>query len=259
MRVFALVRTQATLRGRARPRRPARPGRSWPRPRTEPWHLTSVEQEELPAAPDLEALLAGLSWPSTVDGMAVTVERVVLPPAAEEAMPAGHRRGARVPAGPPRAAGRAARRRRAARRAVLVRGAQPRRTTPPTRSARARTWCPGLRRRRVPDVDARRDRRAASVQVGRSSAVRRRRSPSIASRASCSVAIAHHAQPVRHVADDLVAVRGRGQEPRRAVARRAGELLPDAADRPDLAGHVHGARCRRCPRRSPRPPASSCR
>lgn len=86
VRVFALVRTQAMLLtepGLADQLDPA----VLTAARTEPWHLTSVEQEELPQAPDLETLLAGLSWPSTVDGMAVTVERVVLPPAAEETMP----------------------------------------------------------------------------------------------------------------------------------------------------------------------------
>lgn len=86
VRVFALVRTQQMLRtepGLASQLDPTVLAAA----RAQPWHLTSVEQEELPAAPDLETLLAGLSWPSTVDGMAVTVERVVLPPAAEEAMP----------------------------------------------------------------------------------------------------------------------------------------------------------------------------
>ena len=86
VRVFALVRTQEMLRtepGLAAQLDPTVLAAA----KEQPWHLTSVEQEELPAAPDLETLLAGLSWPSTVDGMAVTVERVVLPPAAEEAMP----------------------------------------------------------------------------------------------------------------------------------------------------------------------------
>jgi hypothetical protein len=53
----------------------------------DPHHLTSIEQEGLPPAGDLEELLAGLSWPDGVDGAAVTVERVVLPPAAEEGIP----------------------------------------------------------------------------------------------------------------------------------------------------------------------------
>jgi hypothetical protein len=51
-------------------------------------HLTSVEQDGLPAATDLEQLLGGITWPASVDGAAITVERVILPPAAEEAMPA---------------------------------------------------------------------------------------------------------------------------------------------------------------------------
>lgn len=51
-------------------------------------HLTSIEQEGLPPAADLEELLGGITWPSSVEGAAITVERVILPPAAEEAMPA---------------------------------------------------------------------------------------------------------------------------------------------------------------------------
>lgn len=87
VRVFALVRTQAALA--------AEPGLAdqltpdvLAAARADDWHLTSVEQEGLPAAEDLEQLLAALSWPDAVDGVAVTVERVVLPPEAEEALPA---------------------------------------------------------------------------------------------------------------------------------------------------------------------------
>jgi len=86
VRVFALVRTQEALAAE-----PALADQLTPEvlaaARAEPWHLTSVEQEGLPAADDLEGLLAELSWPPTVHGAAVTVERVVLPPAAEAAMP----------------------------------------------------------------------------------------------------------------------------------------------------------------------------
>lgn len=56
--------------------------------RADAGHLTSIEQEGLPGAAGLEDLLAQLSWPPTVDGAAVVVERVVLPTAAEDAMPA---------------------------------------------------------------------------------------------------------------------------------------------------------------------------
>ncbi|WP_046528846.1 PPA1309 family protein [Cellulomonas sp. FA1] len=86
VRVFALVRTQAALA--------AEPGLAeqlapevLEAARADDQHLTSVEQEGVPAAEDLERLLGGLSWPATVDGAAVTVERVVLPPGAEEDLP----------------------------------------------------------------------------------------------------------------------------------------------------------------------------
>ncbi|HEY0119588.1 MAG TPA: PPA1309 family protein [Cellulomonas sp.] len=86
VRVFALVRTAVAL--------DAEPSLADQMPpdalaaaRTTPWHLTSVEQEGLPQADDLEDLLAGLGWPPTVDGAVVTVERIVLPTAAEDAMP----------------------------------------------------------------------------------------------------------------------------------------------------------------------------
>ena len=86
VRVFALVRTSVALEAE-----PSLAGQMTPEvlvaARTTPWHLTSVEQEGLPAADDLEELLAGLGWPDTVDGAVVTVERIVLPPAAEDAMP----------------------------------------------------------------------------------------------------------------------------------------------------------------------------
>ena len=86
VRVFALVRTQRALAAE-----PSLADQLEPEvlasARTNPWHLTSVEQEGLPAADDVEQLLAQLSWPETVDGAALTVERVVLPPAAEAQMP----------------------------------------------------------------------------------------------------------------------------------------------------------------------------
>ena len=86
VRVFALVRTAVALAAE-----PSLAGQMTPEvlvgARTTPWHLTSVEQEGLPPADDLEDLLAGLAWPATVDGAVVTVERIVLPTAAEAAMP----------------------------------------------------------------------------------------------------------------------------------------------------------------------------
>jgi hypothetical protein len=87
VRVFALVGTQAAL--------VAEPGLETQlapevvaAARGDAHHLTSVEQEGLPQVDSLEELLGVLTWPDTVDGAAVVVERVVLPTAAEDAMPA---------------------------------------------------------------------------------------------------------------------------------------------------------------------------
>jgi hypothetical protein len=87
VRVFALVRTSAALAAEPSLRAQLAPD-VLAAAATTPWHLTSIEQEGLPAADDLEGLLAALAWPDSVDGAAVTVERVVLPPAAEAGMPA---------------------------------------------------------------------------------------------------------------------------------------------------------------------------
>ncbi len=86
LRLFALVRTSAALR-----RDPALARRLPPEvvaaADADAEHLTAVEQEELPEVDSLEDLLARIGWPETVDGVAVVVERSVLPPAAEEALP----------------------------------------------------------------------------------------------------------------------------------------------------------------------------
>ena len=52
--------------------------------RSDPELLMVVEQEGLPAAADLEHLLAQLAWPESVHGAAISVERLLLPPAAQE-------------------------------------------------------------------------------------------------------------------------------------------------------------------------------
>lgn len=86
VRVFALVGTQAALAAE-----PTLESQLAPEvvaaARADAHHLTSVEQEGLPPAESLEELLGVLSWPQTVDGAAVVVERVVLPPAAEDDVP----------------------------------------------------------------------------------------------------------------------------------------------------------------------------
>ncbi len=47
----------------------------------------TIEQDDLPAHSDVEELLAQLAWPPQVDGVAVAIERIVLPPGAEEGLP----------------------------------------------------------------------------------------------------------------------------------------------------------------------------
>jgi len=83
VRVFALVRTDEALA--------ADPdiaelldAATVEESRTDPELLMVVEQEGLPAAADLEHLLAQLAWPDSVHGAAISVERLVLPPAAQD-------------------------------------------------------------------------------------------------------------------------------------------------------------------------------
>ena len=49
--------------------------------------FTAIEQEGLVNASSLELLLARLAWPPDVDGVALAVERLVVPPDAERDLP----------------------------------------------------------------------------------------------------------------------------------------------------------------------------
>ena len=49
--------------------------------------LSAVEQENLPPTANLESLLGGIAWPTTVVGVALAVERIVVPPEAERDLP----------------------------------------------------------------------------------------------------------------------------------------------------------------------------
>ncbi|ARQ68706.1 PPA1309 family protein [Streptomyces marincola] len=51
--------------------------------------LTPVEQDELPQGAPLDEFLATIAWPGAVAGCAMTLERLMLPPAAEATMPDG--------------------------------------------------------------------------------------------------------------------------------------------------------------------------
>ena len=52
-----------------------------------PGALTAVEQEGMPPTSDLESLLGRIGWPETVEGCALVIERVVVPPEAERDLP----------------------------------------------------------------------------------------------------------------------------------------------------------------------------
>jgi hypothetical protein len=49
--------------------------------------LTPVEQDQMPADRSLEQVLGGIMWPAEVYGCAAVVERLVLPPSADTALP----------------------------------------------------------------------------------------------------------------------------------------------------------------------------
>lgn len=86
VRLFALIETGAALQ--ADPTLAERlPAEVVETARAEPHHLTSVEQEGVGDANDLEGLLARIAWPPAVAGAAVVVERIVLPPEAEQDVP----------------------------------------------------------------------------------------------------------------------------------------------------------------------------
>ncbi|WP_052851888.1 PPA1309 family protein [Streptomyces avicenniae] len=51
--------------------------------------LTPVEQDELPDGLPLDEFLATIAWPDAVTGCALTIERLMLPPSAEAAIPEG--------------------------------------------------------------------------------------------------------------------------------------------------------------------------
>jgi hypothetical protein len=53
--------------------------------------LTPVEQDDVPVDEALETVLGRIMWPAEVFGCAAVVERLVLPPTADDAMPADPR------------------------------------------------------------------------------------------------------------------------------------------------------------------------
>jgi len=78
-RLFALVRTAGLIQREPHLQAQLGPG--------ENGELTAIEQEGLPEESSLESTLARLAWPEEVDGVALAVERLVVPPEAERDLP----------------------------------------------------------------------------------------------------------------------------------------------------------------------------
>lgn len=78
-RLFALVRTATLVEREPALREQLRRG--------DPSGYTAIEQEGLPSTSHLESLLGRIAWPEEVDGAAIAVERVVVPPEAERDLP----------------------------------------------------------------------------------------------------------------------------------------------------------------------------
>ncbi len=87
-RLFALVRTAALLEREPGLRQQLDPG-TLSAAAADQGHLIAVEQDGLPQTSNLESILGQLAWGPDVDGVALTVERVVVPPEAERDLPPG--------------------------------------------------------------------------------------------------------------------------------------------------------------------------
>lgn len=77
-RLFALVLTDDLVA--------KRPGIADQLP-ADPGDITLVEQEGVPTDRPIEDLLTEIAWPDTVSGCAAVIERIMLPPEAEDALP----------------------------------------------------------------------------------------------------------------------------------------------------------------------------
>ena len=76
-RLFAISDTRQLLE-----REPSLAAQLLGSPADSPW--TTIEQEGLPAHGDLDELLGGIGWPPSVDGVAVSAERIMVPPAGSD-------------------------------------------------------------------------------------------------------------------------------------------------------------------------------
>lgn len=86
VRVFALIRTAQAI-ARDPSLRDQLPPDLVEAAAGDPEHVTSVEQDGLPQTESVSELLGRIAWPRTVDGAAVVLERIVVPPEAEAGLP----------------------------------------------------------------------------------------------------------------------------------------------------------------------------
>jgi hypothetical protein len=85
-RLFALVRTAAVLEREPSLRSQLDPG-TVKAADADPGHLIAIEQERLPVTSNLESMLRQMAWGPDVDGVALAIERLVVPPEAERDLP----------------------------------------------------------------------------------------------------------------------------------------------------------------------------
>jgi hypothetical protein len=79
MRMFALVPTALLVE--------REPTMSEQLATADPEGFTSVEQDGLPTSSNVESVLARVAWPAEVAGVALALERIVVPPEAEHDLP----------------------------------------------------------------------------------------------------------------------------------------------------------------------------
>ena len=53
----------------------------------DPDAYSTIEQEGMPPTSSIESMLGRLAWPDEVDGVALSIERIVVPPEAEQDLP----------------------------------------------------------------------------------------------------------------------------------------------------------------------------
>lgn len=78
-RLFALVQNAALVR--------REPTMAEQLGQADPSGYSAVEQTEVPTTEELESMLGQIAWPAEVDGVAIAVERIVVPPEAERDLP----------------------------------------------------------------------------------------------------------------------------------------------------------------------------